>query len=308
MKTIAQHIQDGITTLADLQDALQTAMQLEFATLPPYLCAQWSINSDPSDVAGMIQGIAVQEMYHFALAGNMLAAIGGTPDVANPNFVPCYPTHELPGGIPQTLAVDLQPLSLDQLQVFMQIEYPEFPPIALARASAPATIGAFYDTISEGFDTVKPTIDTSAHSVSVPDASPITSIAEAQAAIQRIKIEGEGTEGSPDQPPVDGTRFAHYYVFKEIYTGHKLVKGQDGQWSFTGDPIQLPTAYPFSQSTISPDPSLAFNQALTQLLTGLQNCWTTGARPSIGDMLMLQSLGQGLIQQGIRPEFLWSAS
>jgi hypothetical protein len=122
MKTIAQHIQDGITTLADQQDALQTAMQLEFATLPPYLCAQWSINSDPSDVAGTIQGIAVQEMHHFALAGNMLTAIGGTPAVANAAFVPSYPTHVLPGGIPQALAVDLQPLSLAQLQVFMHIE------------------------------------------------------------------------------------------------------------------------------------------------------------------------------------------
>ena len=308
MKTIAQHIQDGISTLADLQDALQTAMQLEFATLPPYLCAQWSINSDPSDVGGMIQGVAVQEMYHFALAGNMLAAIGGTPAVANAAFVPSYPTHTLPGGIPQKLAVDLQPLSLDQLQVFMQIEYPEFPPIAVARASAPATIGAFYDTISDGFATVNPTIDPNAYSVDVPDAGKITSVADAQAAIQRIKIEGEGTEGSPDQPPADGTRFAHYYVFKEIYTGHKLVQGSDGQWSFTGDAIQLPTVYPFAQSTASPDPSLEFNQALTDLLTALQNCWTTGARPSIGDMFTLQSLGQGLIQQGIRPEFLWAAS
>ena len=308
MKTIAQHIQDGISTLADLQDALQTAMQLEFATLPPYLCAQWSINSDPSDVGGMIQGVAVQEMYHFALAGNMLAAIGGTPAVANAAFVPSYPTHTLPGGIPQKLAVDLQPLSLDQLQVFMQIEYPEFPPIAAARASAPATIGAFYDTISDGFATVNPTIDPNAYSVDVPDAGKITSVADAQAAIQRIKIEGEGTEGSPDQPPADGTRFAHYYVFKEIYTGHKLVQGSDGQWSFTGDAIQLPTVYPFAQSTASPDPSLEFNQALTDLLTALQNCWTTGARPSIGDMFTLQSLGQGLIQQGIRPEFLWAAS
>ena len=35
MKTIAQFVKDRITSLADLQDALQTAMQL----VPPYLCA-----------------------------------------------------------------------------------------------------------------------------------------------------------------------------------------------------------------------------------------------------------------------------
>jgi len=39
MKTIAQFVKDRITSLADLQDALQTAMQLEFSTIPPYLCA-----------------------------------------------------------------------------------------------------------------------------------------------------------------------------------------------------------------------------------------------------------------------------
>jgi hypothetical protein len=75
MKTIAQFVQDGISTPSDLQDALQTAMQLEFATIPPYLCAQWSINSDPSGVGAMIQNIVIQEMSHFALAGNMLTAI-----------------------------------------------------------------------------------------------------------------------------------------------------------------------------------------------------------------------------------------
>jgi hypothetical protein len=156
MKTIAQYVQDGISTPPDLQDALQTAMQLEFATIPPYLCAQWSINSDPSGVGSMVQDIVVQEMLHFALAGNMLAAIGKTPSIANAAFVPSYPTHVLPGGIPQKLAVDLQPLSLDQLQVFMQIENPEFPPVALVAGPPPAMIGAFYDTISAGF-TVVPT-------------------------------------------------------------------------------------------------------------------------------------------------------
>jgi hypothetical protein len=31
----------------------------------------------------MIETIVVQEMYHFALAGNMLTAIGGTASIAN---------------------------------------------------------------------------------------------------------------------------------------------------------------------------------------------------------------------------------
>jgi hypothetical protein len=304
MKTIAQFVKDGITTLADLQDALQTAMQLEFSTIPPYLCAQWSINSDPSHVARMIKGIVVQEMYHFALAGNMLTAIGGVPNIANAAFIPSYPTNVLPGGIPQKLAVDLQPLTPAQAQVFMQIEYPEFPPVALA--AAPITIGAFYDTISDGFTTVNPVINPNAFAVSSGEATPMKSINDAMAAISLIKGEGEGTSGSPDQPPAGNTKFAHYYVFKEIFTGKTLVQDAGGHWSFTGAAIQFPTTINFQQSTVTPSPSLAFNQAVSQLLIDLQACWTSGAEPNIDAMFNLQTLGVGLIKKGVRPEFKWA--
>lgn len=305
MKTIAQFVKDRITTLADLQDALQTAMQLEFSTIPPYLCAQWSINSDPGGVADMIEGIVVQEMYHFALAGNMLTAIGGVPRVADASFIPSYPTNVLPGGIAQKLAVDLAPLTPAQVQVFMQIEYPEFPPVALA--AGPATIGAFYGAIADGFTTVNPAINPNAFAVNSGEVKSIKSITDALAAIALIKGEGEGTSGSPDQPPAGNTAFAHYYLFKEIFTQKTLVQDASGHWSFTGAAIQFPTWFDFKQSTITPSPSLAFNQALSQLLIGLQTCWTNGAKPSIGAMFNLQTLGTDLIQkQGIRPEFLWA--
>ncbi len=306
MKTIAQFVKDRITSLPDLKDALQTAMQLEFSTIPPYLCAQWSINSDPGGVGDMIEDIVVQEMYHFALAGNMLTAIGGTPNIANATFIPRYPTNVLPGGIPQKLAVDLKPLTPDQVQVFMQIEYPEFPPVALVAGSPPATIGAFYDAIAESFKQVNPAINAGAFAVNSGEATPIKSVADALAAIELIKAEGEGTVGSPNQPPSGNTTFAHYYAFKEIFTQKALVQDAAGHWSFTGDAIQFPTWFDFQQSTATPSPSLAFNQALSQLLIGLQACWTSGAKPSIGAMTRLRTLGKGLIQQGIRPEFLWA--
>jgi hypothetical protein len=304
MKTIAQFVRDRIASLPDLKDALQVAMRLEFATIPPYLCAQWSINNDPNGVADMIGDIVLQEMYHFALAGNMLTAIGGAPDVANAAFLPSYPTNVLPGGIPQKLAVDLKPLTPEQAEVFMQIEYPEFPPVALA--AGPATIGAFYETIADGFRTVNPPIDPSAFAVKNGEAKPIKSVADALAAISLIKGEGEGTSGSPDQPPAGNQTFAHYYAFKEIFTGKTLVQDAAGHWSFTGAPIQFPTTFNFQQSTATPSPSLAFNQALSQLLIDLQSCWTSGKPPNIGAMFTLQTLGVGLINQGIRPEFLWA--
>lgn len=307
MKTIAQFVKDGIGSLADLKAALQTAVQLEFSTMPPYLCAQWSIKDDPGDVSTMIQRVVVQEMFHFALAGNMLTAIGGMPSIDNAAFIPVYPTHELPGGIPQQLAVDLQPLTPAQVQVFMQIEYPDFPPVA-AVAPPPATIGAFYDTIAQGFRTVNPAIDPKAFAMNLGEATPITSIADALNAISLIKGEGEGTEGSPNQPPQGQKSFAHYYLFKQIYTGKTLVQDAAGKWSFTGADIPFPTCFDFKPSTASPNPSLAVNQAVTQLLIGLQQCWTNGdsVRSKLSLMFELQSAGTKLIQQGIRPEFLWS--
>ena len=306
MKTVAQFVRDRIKSLPDLQDALQTAMQLEFSTIPPYLCAQWSINADAAGVGDMIDGIVVQEMFHFALAGNMLTAIGGMPNIANATFIPNYPTNILPGGIPQKLAVDLKPFTPDQVQVFMQIEFPEFPPVAFA--AGPATIGAFYETIADGFRTVNPAINPNAFAVNSGEATPIRSVPDALAAISLIKGEGEGTEGSPDQPPQGKKTFAHYYVFKEIFTQKTLVQDEAGHWSFTGAAIPFPTCFDFQQSTVTPSPSLAFNQALSQLLIGLQACWTSGARPSIGAMFNLQTLGVDLIKKGIRPEFLWAAS
>jgi Ferritin-like len=69
MKTIAAFVGEGIATVPDLRDALQLAMQLEFSTIPPYLCALWSIdtNADPGGVAALIETIVIQEMYQWTI-------------------------------------------------------------------------------------------------------------------------------------------------------------------------------------------------------------------------------------------------
>ena len=308
MATIEHYVKNGITTLDELKGALQIAMQLEFSTIPPYLCAQWSVTDENDPVAGFIQDIVVQEMFHFALAGNMLTAIGGLPDIAGPAFVVDYPTNILPGGIKQSLPVDLKPLSKDQLLVFMQIENPESKPVALAAFDqGPATIGDFYDAIADGFTTVNPAIVSSANAVKMSEAVQIKSIGDAQAAISRIKEEGEGTATSPDEPVEDDSVVAHYYRFKEIFVGKQLVQTA-GKWDFDGPAIAFPAVTDFAPSPAVPSPSLAFNQAFTQLLVGLQACWTSGAAPGpqVGAMFALESLGTALIRDGIRPEFRWA--
>jgi hypothetical protein len=314
MKTITQFVRQGIKDPAELKDALQTATRLEFSTIPPYLCAEWSIKpaTDLDKVRTKIKGIVIQEMYHFALAGNMLSAIGGTPTIANPDFLPKYPTNQLPGCIHQDLPVDLQPLSEDQLEVFMQIEKPEFPPVEIAAqlAVAPATIGEFYAALSTAFRDLTLVIDQNAHAIELPpNVFRINSIDDARGAIDKIKGEGEGAPGNPDQP-ANPDQLAHYYVFKEISVGNELKFDPTIQKlvPIAGKQLRFPGVFPFAPSTATPNPSTTFNTLLKQLLTDLEACWTTGAnfddaaRPDMDD---LRAEGLSLISRGIRPEFVW---
>ena len=314
MKTISQFVRQGINGSSELEDALRTAMRLEFSTLPPYLCAEWSISgNDPDGVTRMIHRIILQEMFHFALAGNMLSAIRGTPEVADPGFLPNYPTNKLPGEIHQDLAVDLQPLSKEQLQVFMQIEKPEFPPVELAAAleARPATIGEFYTTLSRAFEALAPAIDPNAHFIERgSEAFRISSVQDALDAIERIKSEGEGAPGSPDQPANPG-QLAHYYTFEQIFIGNALVfDAKLGKLvPVPGKQIRFPSISPFHASDATPNPSAVFNDVLSRLLTRLEDCWTKGAdvQDAIDDMDALRDEGVSLIKKGIRPEFSWIA-
>jgi hypothetical protein len=305
MKTLSEFTRAGITNIRDLKDALQLAMQLEFSTIPPYLCAQWSIKSDPDRVEGVLHHIVSQEMNHFALAGNLLTAIGGAPRIARRRFLPKYPLHALPGGVEQKLAVALQPLTFEQLEVFMQIEYPDFPPVALRAMRGPATIGEFYDAIIEAFQTIRPRINANAHWVPVILSSRILTIADAVAAITRIKLEGEGLQDSPEQPSNDRPAHAHYYLFKEIYRQRRLVKIGD-EWSFSGPQIVFPEVYDFRRSGDKPALRREFRKALTRLLTDLEMCWRRGLQPNVAGMFNLRNLGRELIRSTVRPEFVWA--
>jgi rubrerythrin len=64
-----------------LREAVQQAILLELATLPPYLCGMWSI--DPpggnNQVSRTLRTIIFDEMSHLGIACNLLTTIGGTP-------------------------------------------------------------------------------------------------------------------------------------------------------------------------------------------------------------------------------------
>jgi hypothetical protein len=116
-----------ITDIDELRRHLQAAVQLEHATIPPYLTALYSIRPGTNaDAYHVFRVVAVEEMLHLTLAANMLNAVGGSPDLTQPGFVPDYPAY-LPNGETDFQA-DLRAFSREAMDTFLKIERPAPPP------------------------------------------------------------------------------------------------------------------------------------------------------------------------------------
>jgi len=217
----------------DLKAALQHAIALEHATMPPYLYALYSLGGENSEISKVLRTIAQEEMLHMLLAGNLLKAIGGRPVIHSAEFVRAYP-GPLPG-IASDFDVPLKRFSLELARdVFMRIEEPDKPipfpvhaPAALG--SQPRTIGEFYRQIRKVFRDqpnliqVKTGQPTEPQFADYPVKQTIESSADAMAAIDFIVGQGEGTDTDPffrdgDNIP-DNDSLAHYYRFAEIVRG-----------------------------------------------------------------------------------------
>jgi hypothetical protein len=122
---------------------LQTALRLEWSTIPAYLTTLYSIPHGCNvDIYNLIRLIVMQEMFHFALVGNLLIALGEVPEIDSPNFAPSYP-GPLPGCVLPGVEVTLEKLSLQHIHdVFMKIEV-----VDNMNHTDNFTIGAFYEEI-----------------------------------------------------------------------------------------------------------------------------------------------------------------
>ena len=116
----------GDYTVEHLREELQTALEVEHATIPPYMTAWASIKDQSNqEVQNILKDVLDQEMIHMALVGNILNAVGGTPSLNSRTFIPNYPSH-LPGRLQPDLVVPIKKISLPLLRnVFMKIEQPE---------------------------------------------------------------------------------------------------------------------------------------------------------------------------------------
>lgn len=236
--------------------ALQTAIELEHATIPPYLYALYSLKPGPrgtpgpnSAIAAIIQAILKEEMLHMALACNVMNALGGQPAIFRRGFVPKYP-GPLPGSVAAGLNVGLEPFSIDLVnRVFLVIEKPEDEPLGLPNAKAGQggelkTIGQFYRELKNQIRELGDEAFVGAPERQVTKAfnglKPVTDVATACEVIDTIILQGEGTSSSLlDIDPA----ISHYHRFAEIGRGKKRVTSDapeasaDERYQAGGEPI-----------------------------------------------------------------------
>jgi len=292
-----------------LRESLQAAIELEFSTVPIYLCGYWSIKNQTGPVLTAIRSIAIDEMFHFALACNMLTTIEGTPVVNTADVSPKYP-GPLPGGVRPSLRVALTGLSKDVVEkMYMQIEYPEAGPIAFFRGETYPTIGEFYDAVLAAFRKLPAAQITGVRQVTRGSKLfAIKNLADAEKAIGIIKRQGEGTSQSPFSDDF-GTNLAHYYAFAQIWHEHKLIKNAEGKWEYKGDPLPFPEVLPVAEVPAGGYPgeekAKEFNAAYTAMLNFLQHAWVTGDSTELSNaisvMYELEGPARELMQKA-RPD------
>lgn len=166
--------------------------------------------------------VAMEEMLHLALVQNLLAAVGAAPHLQRPNF------PIAPGFYPSGVVLELTRFEADTLDHFMFLERPESMPLQdgdgfadapdyertkRRRAVTPTaqdypTIGALYRGIEAGFERLTKSLGDTALFVGDPRGQvgssllsldglhPVTTLAGAHRAIERIIEQGEGGRGS----------------------------------------------------------------------------------------------------------------
>jgi hypothetical protein len=321
MIKLQRRVVDAIEKAKDpteLYPWLQSAIELEHSTIPPYLTAMFSLKPGANDpIAQLIRSIVVQEMLHMTIAGNILIAVGGSPSINTPSFVPQYP-----GPLPLSIGgsgfvVGIEPFSKPLVQnVFMTIEEPEHPIPVITLAAAGqvpdfATIGDFYAALKKKLkefpDSIYGHVDRQVLQWFAPSLLfPITNRESAGHAIDIIVDQGEGTSTDPFQTPGDP---AHYYKFGEIFYGRTIVKTAGG-FAYAGDPVPFDPAgvYPmrpnpkihyFEPGTPTRIKIEQFSYAYSSLLNALHvafNGQPAQINTAIGLMYELKMIAVSLMQ------------
>lgn len=209
---------------------LHEASEIEHNLMCCYLYAAFSLKVvDPrwtprqqaavADFRRTITGVALEEMTHLCLVGNLMSALGAQPFFGRPNF----PIDA--GPYPDGFVMRLQGFSLATLEHFEFVERPHGADIQDSASFMPArryrraqamtgrlsplsldyeTVGALYASLSAGLDAFAarhgekalllgdPALQVDASIAPLPGVSRVTDLASAHRAIDTIVSQGEG--------------------------------------------------------------------------------------------------------------------
>jgi Ferritin-like len=249
----------GATANRDrLEELLQAAVELELATIPPYLCALYSLRPEANAAARLVlRSVVVEEMLHAILAANVLNAIGGRPVVGGPDHTPGYP-HELPSGV----VLDLLPFCPEALDSFLRVEDPEYPHTGLpddhARVAGrrpqryqaavtrtgPSSIGAFYNEILEALEAGGDAlfvgepgrqIGSEYYYAGGGSIVPVHDLTSAREALSEVINQGEGSPTTRFDASGD---LAHYFRFEQLARGRAYTSA-DTEVDPSGPPLAV---------------------------------------------------------------------
>jgi hypothetical protein len=261
---------------------LQTAMELELTTIPPYLVALLSIRLPSNrEAAELIRSVMIEEMLHLALVANVLNAVGGQPRL-DKDAIPRYPlkmTFEGKVFEDRRFWIDLAPFSEDVIRIFMKIEEPQEPPHSvgftesIVKIDVPAlTIGEFYAEIVSLLEEMEKEspgqvfvgrrelqINKDYYWSGGGQIIAVQDLASAKEALDLVIKQGEGawTSGAGRVATDFGDNFqmGHYYRFSEIFYHTRYKRTDDPSKPPTGDKINVDytQVYPFKKNPRSTD-------------------------------------------------------
>ncbi len=241
----------------ELTYLLSQAAELEHGLMCEYLYAAFSLKTsagpglrDDQLAAverwrGMVLGIAAEEMLHWAVVQNLLTSVGSAPFVSRPHM-----PHQAKG-YPPGVQVRLMAFGESALQHFVYLERPEgmegtdaegfepaglpLPPMGpediIPRGQEFATVGHLYRSIEHGLAHLADKLGENRLFIGPafqqadetafgwPDLRPITDLAGANQAIERIVEQGEGARGE--------WASAHYGRFLAILEEYRAMRDQD---------------------------------------------------------------------------------
>jgi rubrerythrin len=228
-----------------IRNVLQSAIELEHATLPLYLSTMFSLEVQNYTTYNLIRSVVMEEMVHMAIACNILSSLEGKPAIKK--LSPQLPGKGLPGGVEPDLEVVLARLSIPQLKNFMRLESPAFLlPDEFKKEEYPS-IGTLYKVLKEAIkqnaeeirETVRKVLSAPADTYSnqVGDNIGFTTIQLKEKhpdnidevdqlinGINEIIEQGEGSGVDNLWAESFEDEESHYARFGEIYYGGRLQK------------------------------------------------------------------------------------